>query len=266
MKFNSLQRGRRNTDCLRKPRARFGGLRFGAGNFELRFCQCHLRGGEFRPRRCARIDAALHQRNNFALRGELLLQQRQAMLRHGKFHERRANAAANLPSSGNEIPARGLGNFFSLGDAFAALAHRLHREVKIHRRSPRRRHKRRGIVSRRDAQRGIGAATGGLYACLGELPLRAGDGEVWMKIKRGECERIQIPFHAAGIFREKFFQPRVIEPARLQLRRGIFRRERTRLVVRAAGEHGGSQDERPKFHAVGSCTVTMVGCVGSETI
>jgi len=46
----------------------------------------------------------------------------------------------------------------------------------------------------------------------------------------------------------KFFQPRVGEPARVELRGGFFRRERLGFKVRAASQQTGCQKSWPKFH------------------
>jgi uncharacterized membrane protein YkoI len=77
-----------------------------------------------------------------------------------------------------------------------------------------------------------------------------------MKIKRGERERIQIPFlqrpdrrRMAELLREKIIEARVVQPPRIELRGGFFRRERLRLEMSAARNGENPAQQRPGFAA-----------------
>ena len=77
---------------------------------------------------------------------------------------------------------------------------------------------------------------GRLHPRLSQLPLGTGDGEVRMKIKCRQSERIQVPFlqrpmirFEDGIAFNKNFQARLVQPAQVELRCRLFRRQRPRV-------------------------------------
>ena len=89
------------------------------------------------PRNFARVKTLLQQFHDLLLRGKLFLQQIGAAFGDFEIQQAGADVAADFPDGGNKIPARGLGNFFRLGDAFAALAGGFNGQIKRHRHEPR---------------------------------------------------------------------------------------------------------------------------------
>ena len=161
----------------------------GIGKIELRAVQGHLGDGQFGSGNGPGSELLLQTLDDFRFGGDLRLEQRGAAAGELEVQQAGADVAAHRPGGGDKAPTGGLGYFRGFGEALAAFAGGFDGDVERYRNEPRTEIARdAGVVAGGGGNRGVGPGTGGFETGGGELPLGAGDGEVGMKIERGERE------------------------------------------------------------------------------